>query len=209
MLSSHKMENIRTHQHLKREINYPTGKRLEKVFRRDCLEVNVKKDNKILPIFICHFKSMAGGRKATKPIREAEAGAVKDILEERFGDPSNHDWIIVGDLNDFTETDGNDDNNHGLFPLLDNNFSFNIVKNIQDPANRWTHFYSGDNTYHQLDYILISPLLHDKNPGIVPLIIRDGQPFRSERHQGNRWPRIGYDRPKASDHCPVVAEINY
>ena len=55
----------------------------------------------------------------------------------------------------------------------------------------------------------MSPLLNDKNPGTVPLIKRDGQPFRSDRYKGIGWPCIGYDRPKASDHCPVVAEINY
>ena len=55
----------------------------------------------------------------------------------------------------------------------------------------------------------MSPLLNDKNPGTVPLIKRDEQPFRSGRYKEIRWACIGYDRPKASDHCPVVAEINY
>lgn len=209
LISRYMIDRSTTHQHIFKNIQYPDVTRREPVFRRDCLEVDIKKDNKIIPIFVCHFKSMSGGRDTTRPIRQAEASTVKEILEDRFGDPSTQDWIIAGDLNDYTETDGIPDNNHGLDALLANGFSFNLVSNIEDPKDRWTHFYSEAGTYHQLDYILVSPSLKDKNPGIKPKIIRKGQPFRAERYTGDRWPRVGYDRPKASDHCPVVAELNY
>jgi len=119
-----------THQHIFKNIQYSDGTRRERVFRRDCLEVDLKKDNKILPIFVCHFKSMSGGRDTTRPIPQAEATTVREILEDRFGDPSTHDWVLAGDLNDYTETDGTPDQNHGLDPLLSNGFSFNLVKNI-------------------------------------------------------------------------------
>jgi hypothetical protein len=46
----------------------------------------------------------------TRPIPRAKASTVKEILEDRFGDPSTHDWVIAGDLNDYTETDGMPDN---------------------------------------------------------------------------------------------------
>ena len=208
-ISRHMINSSTTHQHITKNIQYNDGIKRERVFRRDCLEVDLKKDNKILPIFVCHFKSMSGGREATRPIRQAEATTVKEILEDRFVDPSTHDWVIAGDLNDYTETDGTPDQNHGLDPLLSSGFSFNLVKNIQDPRNRWTHFYSEDNSYHQLDYILVSPSLLEKNPDLQPKIIRKGQPYRAERYDGDRWPRVGYERPKASDHCPVVVELNY
>ena len=209
LMSRYVIDSSTTHQHIIKDIQYPDGIRREPVFRRDCLEVNIRKNNKILPIFVCHFKSMSGGRDATRSIRQAEAGTVKEILENRFGDPSSHDWVVVGDLNDYTETDGIPDQNHGLDLLLSNGFSTDLVKKIQDPKDRWTHFFSGEGSYHQLDYILASPSIAEKNPEARPQIIRRGQPYRAERYMGPRWPRIGYDRPKASDHCPVVMNLNY
>lgn len=182
----------------------------QRIFRRDCLEVHVKKQNKTLPIFVCHFKSMSGGRNATKKIREAEAQAVREIIEESFGDPSKSDWVVVGDLNDYTERDGKPDKNHALDALFKNNFSVDLVKkNIKNVLDRWTHYYPGEDSYSQLDYILLSPSLYKKNNKVKPKIIRKGQPFRANRYAGERWPRVGYDRPKASDHCPVGVTLKY
>jgi endonuclease/exonuclease/phosphatase family metal-dependent hydrolase len=209
VLSRYRIVNAVTHQWVEADIQYPDGPKHERVFRRDCLEVHVKKDNKILPVFVCHFKSMSGGRQETFPIRQAEAGAVQDILKETFTNPQDEDWIVVGDLNDYTETDGTPDNGHALGPLLDNGFSVDLVKRIQDVNERWTHFYPAEKSYHQLDYVLASPALAARNPDAAPEIVRDGQPYRADRYAGNRWPRVGYDRPKASDHCPVVVELEY
>ena len=209
VLSRFRIVSTTTHQDIEKEINHPDGPKRERVFRRDCLEVHVKKHNEILPIFVCHFKSMYGGREQTRPVREAEAQTVKEILEERFGDPSEHDWLVIGDLNDYTETDGEADTEHGLRPLLDNEFSVDLVKNIDEPLDRWTHYFPAHDTYHQLDYILASPSLVEKNVGVVPRIVRKGMPYRAERYTGDRWPRVGYDRPKASDHCPVVVDLEF
>ncbi|MBI5145827.1 MAG: endonuclease/exonuclease/phosphatase family protein [Thaumarchaeota archaeon] len=209
VMSRYEIESISSNRERRGAVPYPDGPREDRIFRRDCLEVNIKKNNKILTVFVCHFKSMSGGRNATKPIREIEASEVKKIIEEKFAQPANEDWVIVGDLNDYTETDGVADDNHGLGALLNNGFSVNIVKNIDNPKDRWTHYYSDDGSYHQLDYILLSPSLAAKNLGIRPEIIRNGQPFRADRYTGDRWPRIGFERPKASDHCPVVADINF
>ena len=213
-LSRFRIASATTHQERKAKVKTRDEdgnwvERYQRVFRRDCLELRVKKQNKILPIFVCHFKSMSGGRPNTKPTREAEAAEVRKIIEEAFPDPAQADWVVVGDLNDYTETDGTADSQHALGALLDDGFAIDIVKQIPDPKQRWTHYYASKDSYHQLDYILLSPALAAKNQGTVPQIIRNGQPFRAKRYDGPRWPRIGYDRPKASDHCPVVADLKY
>jgi hypothetical protein len=48
---------------------------------------------------------MTEGREQTRHIREVEATTVKEIIEDRFTDPSNDNWIIAGDLNDYIETE--------------------------------------------------------------------------------------------------------
>lgn len=209
VLSRFRIVSATSHQELEWTIDYPDGPKTERLFRRDCLEVHIKKQNKVLPIFVCHFKSMYGGREETKPIRKAEAEAVKSIIEERFDDPADSDWVIVGDFNDYTEADGTPDDEHALGPLLEDGFSVDLVKRIQDARDRWTHYYAGEDSYRQLDYVLASPSLAKGNPDSVPTIIRKGQPHRAQRYSGKRWPRVGYDRPKASDHCPVVVTLNY
>ncbi len=55
----------------------------ERIFRRDCLEIDVKVGGRPLTIYSVHFKSMGSprnglnGRDATMPVRIAEAKAVR------------------------------------------------------------------------------------------------------------------------------------
>ena len=58
---------------------------------------------------------------------------------------------------------------------------------------------------------LLSPALARRNAKAVPDIVRNGQPFRTLFPTGQeveRFPRIGWDRPKASDHCPVTVRLD-
>lgn len=209
LMSRFKVVAAASNQEREGAVVYPEGVKEERIFRRDCLEVNIKKQNKVLTIFVCHFKSMAGGRKQTKGRRAAEAAAVREIIEERFDDPAGALWVVVGDLNDYTETDGTPDNDHGLGALIDGDFCEDTVKRIADPLDRWTHYYAGDDSYHQIDYMLLSPALAEANPDALPMIVRNGQPHRAQRYAGERWPRVGFDEPKASDHCPVMMELSF
>ncbi len=81
-------------------------------------------------------------------------------------------WLGVGNLNDYTETDGMADPDHGLRPPL--SISLDMIKRIRNPVWRWTTFYPKMQKYQQLDYILTSPSLAWKNPWAVPRIIRQG-----------------------------------
>ncbi len=206
----------------------------ERIFRRDCLEIDVKIGGRPLTIYTVHFKSMGGGKNGvdgrdwTMPIREAEAKAVRKIIEKRFGkgNTAKKRWLICGDLNDYRSrivVEGDRfighkfhheiENKSGFDPLIENNFSMNLVERCEK-MQQWTLYHSRlpkEQHLCQLDYILASPSLTDKNPKAVPEIIRSGQPYRTPFPPGQqveRYPRTGWDRPKASDHCPVVVELS-
>ena len=87
--------------------------------------------------------------------------------------------------------------------------------NLRRPVlDRWTLFHSrGPEDRHlcQLDYIWLSPELARRNAARLPEIIRAGQPYRTIFPAGQeveRYPRTGWDRPKASDHCPVAVTLD-
>ena len=178
------------------------------------------------------------GRTWTRPIRHAEAAAARAVIERRFGERTpDMRWLVLGDLNDYRERlvvtgsrlsgrsfEAVEDRPSGLEPLFDDGFSENLV--ARRPADdRWTLFHAGGPerdggapqeraTQHcvQLDYILASPRVARANVDAVPDILRAGQPHRTPFPPGQtveRYPRTGWDRPKASDHCPVAVTLDF
>lgn len=195
LLSKFPIDYIRTHQ-----FDRLPGKK-GFIFSRDCLEVGVRlSQGTVLPVFVNHFKSMVGGRKNTMPRRKAQAQRVVEILQSRFGDdPGESAWVVLGDLNDYMPSEG-------LQPLLGQPWMENVLDRLPE-QEQWTHHYSKKDEYKQLDYILLSRSLATANPGAVPEVERRGLPQRAKRYTGKRFPRVGKDRPKASDHCPVLIEL--
>ncbi len=206
----------------------------DRIFKRDCLELDLRIGGRPLTVYVVHFKSMTNGRDgvdgrtATMPIREAEAKAVRHIIENRFGRDhvSQRNFVICGDMNDYQEkVDVIGDRRHGydyavqsdLPSALDvfshDGFAENAMRR-RDPLDRWTLYHArGPEEQHlcQLDYIWLSSGLAAANPTAMPEIIRNGQPFRTPFPPGQeveRYPRIGWDRPKASDHCPVAITLH-
>lgn len=193
-----------------------------RIFRRDCVETVLTKAP--VTLFNCHFKSMGGGRDKSMGMRQLEAITVREIITRKFegSDPANELWAVMGDLNDYKQVikvrksldaNGNriedieEPNESGVEPLLFDGFGINIVNNLA-ASDRWTHFYAGGQSKTQLDYIIVSPALADKLVG-DPEIIRLGMPHRVPNlDPAKRFPRVGWDRPKSSDHCPVVAEFS-
>ena len=173
------------------------------IFSRDCLEVDVKFHGIVITLFVNHFKSMVGGRSRTRARRLTQAKAVKQIVTDRFGpDPGRHPFIILGDLNDYMETD-----RHGK-PGIEDIVNWGQVENVVDRLpieERWTHYYKGQKAYRQLDYILTSNVLSAKVKTVE--IERGGVPRRATKYAGPRFRGVGEDCPKASDHCPLMVEI--
>lgn len=209
-----------------------TEKPHDRIFRRDCLEIDLKIGGRPLTIYAVHLKSMqsprdADGRLATMPLRTAETRAVRKIIEQRFGaGGGDANFLICGDMNDYQERlviSGSPrlgyqfaqaaEAQSALDIFSADGFAENLVRR-RAPDDRWTLYHAqGLQVRHlsQLDYIWASPALARANPDAVPDIIRKGQPFRTPFPPGQeveRFPRTGWDRPKASDHCPVVVELS-
>jgi exonuclease III len=158
----------------------------------------------------------------------AEAAAVRRIIEDRFGKDfaGEKRWVICGDMNDYRQRlkiSGDvfgtpefsvvDEAGSSLDLLLADGFCENVVERRPE-MERWTLYHNrGPEERHlcQLDYILLSPYLARTNAKAIPDIIRNGQPWRTPFPAGqevDRFPRIGWDRPKASDHCPVAITLD-
>jgi hypothetical protein len=64
----------------------------DRIFKRDCLELDLRIGGRPLTLYVVHFKSMGpardglDGRQATMPVRVAEAKAVRHIIESRLQD---------------------------------------------------------------------------------------------------------------------------
>jgi endonuclease/exonuclease/phosphatase family metal-dependent hydrolase len=187
------------------------------VFNRDCLEVDVHHpDHGTLTLYANHLKSMRdgeadGGRARTRWIRQQQCRAVMEVVQTRFGpDAGDHPFVVLGDFNDYLETD--EQGETGIADLVRWPQVVNVVERLP-PDERWTHFWKGQPdrelqpTYQQLDFILPSRRVALANPW-PPRIERRGQPGRAQRYEGARLPGVGWDRPKASDHCPVVLDLS-
>jgi endonuclease/exonuclease/phosphatase family metal-dependent hydrolase len=207
-----------------------------KVFNRDCLEVSLDLGEAELTLYLCHFKAVTAtgrtaGREGTLALRQAEAEAVRTIIMARFGEGWREaNWAILGDLNDFRERilsgAAAEPALPSSFDRLVEDFAVNPVDALP-PAERWTYFHrrAEDGAevveeHVQLDYVLLSPALARANPSPKVEIVRRGLPYRvpldpaaPDRSmpylatRADRYPRAGWDRPAASDHCPVVVEI--
>lgn len=208
----------------------------DRVFARDCLAVELSFGDRSLTLFGCHFKSMNNGRddgrQETLPIRRAEALAVRHIVKAWFGASWREaNWIVLGDLNGYRHGLGPlgelvDEGDSGIEPLLED-FAVDPIVHLPQ-HERWTHFrrYWSEaeqrliDSHMPLDHILLSPALAAANPNPAMQMIRRGLPYRvpldprePDRSMArlatcsDRYPRVGWDRPKASDHCPLTIDL--
>jgi predicted extracellular nuclease len=206
----------------------------DKIFKRDCLELDLRIGGKPFSLYVTHLKSMTNAREqgdarlSTMPVRRAEVSAIRRIIENRFGPDGSRstNFAICGDMNDYQERvviSGNRRTGYSFTPAAEehsaldlfsrNGFAVNPVLR-RDVMDRWTLYHSrGPQEQHlcQLDYIWLSQHLAETNAQRVPEIVRAGQPYRTLFPPGQeveRYPRTGWDRPKASDHCPVVMTLD-
>ena len=195
LVSKFPIKNVTTHRHERNKKN-TAG-----LFSRDCLEVDVEINKKIITIYVNHFKSMLYSREETYDRRKEQADRVAEIIEERWS-PSNYEgnYAVVGDFNDYLE------GNSAIAGLVSHPGLVNVSER-RAKNDRWTHYWAGGNEYRQLDFILLSPQLAKENQK-APEIMRKGLPYRAEKFKGKRFDFVGDSEPKASDHCPIYIDID-
>jgi endonuclease/exonuclease/phosphatase family metal-dependent hydrolase len=182
------------------------------LFARDCVEIEIEIDGARLVLFVNHLKSMLGGRGATRARRVEQSTKVAAIVAARFGPDFDGNFAVLGDLNDFpdTEEESGKQVETGIGALIDHPHLVNIMERLPK-AERWTHWYKGGRKgkrAKQLDYILLGKGLDTRAGNPVPGLERRGLPWRAaENYDGPRFPDIGKDDPKASDHCPFFVDI--
>lgn len=171
------------------------------LFSRDCLEIDIDVDGKILTLYVNHFTSASKGRDKTRDRRLAQSAYVAKLVDKRW---KNRDYqgnfIVLGDLNDW------DDEHTSLNPLLKHPYLENVINRL-DPDDRWTHYCQKKDEYRQMDYILISKTLSELNPSVKPKILRKGMPYRVKKYNGPRYNSVGQNEPKASDHAIVYIDL--
>lgn len=168
------------------------------LFRRDCLEL----DFKGLSLFICHFKAPYPDPEKAQAVRDAEARAVRKIIESRFEHPDRNRWIILGDFNEPAIGDGT---RTSALDHLKNGFSIDLLDRLTQGTD-WTYELPGTHKHSRPDRILVSPRLAQEYPDVTPQILRAGMRERLHRPEGStrEAPR---GRPRASDHALVYVDF--
>lgn len=176
----------------------PPDLRERPLFRRDCLELDLGG----VSLFVCHFKAPYPDREKARVVREAEARAVRRIVESRFARPESSRWIILGDFN---EPAVGDATRPSALDHLKNGFSFDLLDRLPTGTD-WTYALPGTHMHSRPDGILISPRLAEEYPQVVPLILRSGMREQLD-HSAESPPDVPTNRPRASDHALVCADF--
>ena len=170
----------------------------ERVFRRDCLEIDLRIGGKPLTLFVVHFKAPWPDPETAWAQRRAEALAVRRLIARRFDDPAAALWLVAGDLNDPQH-----DTERAVAPLLQG-FSVDLAARVPE-GDRWTWWHE-EGRRGNPDALLASPALAARWPLAVPQVVRAGM-GRDAGGAGARFEDVGARRPHASDHAALVLDL--
>lgn len=154
------------------------------LFRRDCLRLDFDR----LSLFICHFKAPYPDPQVAWTVRNAEARAVRTIVERAFPRPAEARWIILGDFNEPARPAAGPS---AIAPLT-TGFAVDLMDRSA-PGADWTYETPDTHLHSRPDRILVSPSLAAACSGCRPQVIRTGGDPAS--------------RPHASDHALVFVDF--
>jgi endonuclease/exonuclease/phosphatase family metal-dependent hydrolase len=171
------------------------------LFSRDCLELDLEVNGKVVTFMANHFKSQAkGSRRDAMPSDEwrlRQATRVAELVQEALA--AGKHPIVLGDLN---VDDSNPQRGQSIAPLM-NSGLLDAFADI--PQNdRWTHFYMIAQEVSRLDYILHAPALRRTQREVN----RKGISLKCQQYKGERYPTVGYVHNAASDHAGIVATFD-
>ena len=202
VLSRRPLHDVRSHAPLTPDdlgLPVPVGMRSDApVFRRDCLTFRVGDLN----LFHCHFKAPWPDLRRAWPIRRLEALAVRRLVESRCGTDPTALWLVLGDLNEPSDSSGQDP---AISPLLPP-FSVDLLARMPKDE-RWTFYNAQDDHYACPDAMLASPAVAQRWPRALPQALRAGLDRAAHRATEVRLPDVGPHRPHASDHAAIVLDL--
>lgn len=159
------------------------------IFSRDCLEVDIEINAKVLTFLINHLKAQ-DKTQASVIRRTKQAERVAELVAQSV--KAGRLPIVVGDFN---------------APPIDKSL-ISLLKHplLKDPfpQDTWTHYYVPKKSISRLDYILT----HKNIKSTSTHIVRNGLTTKCKKYDGPRYPTIGQEHTEASDHCPTSVVID-
>lgn len=189
------------------------GRLGQAAFSRDCLEIDVDVGGRPFTFLVNHFKAQEirgkkGQQQDSTTEKRTRQATIAAQISSRVKNELQRFPILLGDLN---KDAGLPSYDNSLDPLLANGLFFNVSEKIEDPAERWTHYYASKKSVSQLDYILIDKRLEGAIQGVG--VFRGGLSMACKQFTGKRVGTIGKpanDSGKpihASDHCALFVDL--
>ena len=130
----------------------------KKLVKRGVFEIAFGEDGWGWTLFVVHLKSRFTDRPddpMSELRRTLETRAVRDLILERFPDPSNARFIIAGDLNDTTGS-------RAVAALLfrGRHEISRLLPTGDSRGETWTHRFLPEDSYSRVDFLLVSPAMH-------------------------------------------------
>ncbi len=178
----------------------PTYLARNALFSRDCLELDLEINGRVITFMANHFKSQAKGSRrdllSPDEWRLRQASRVAELVAEaaRAGKLP----IVFGDLN---VDDANPQRGQSIAPVLNCGLVDPFAK--LPAQERWTHYFMVAQEVSRLDYILHPPELRV----VSKEINRKGISLKCRQYTGERYATIGYAHNAASDHAGLVVEF--
>ncbi|MBT8411698.1 MAG: endonuclease/exonuclease/phosphatase family protein [Octadecabacter sp.] len=175
----------------------PDDLRDRPLFRRDCLQV----DFESFTLFVCHFKAPYPETEKAYVVREAEARAVRKIVEARFPEPETERWIILGDFNEPAMSNAHEQS--ALWPLR-HGFAEGLLDRMAGGTD-WTYEVPDTHVRSRPDRIFLSPKLAMEYSDAIPQVVRTGM-SRSLADTKEAGCAVG-PFSRASDHALVYVDL--